>query len=420
VSTVAALRSLPPLLLGLLLTPAIALVAGPLAADPPRTLVADLTLLPDGTLAPGRAVLLDDEGRIRGVTLAEGKELPAPVRRFGPGSVLAPGLHELLSGLGSAGERTESVRLFDVEADGALAIDPLRRDLDRARRAGILHATVAPAPRNPVSGIAATFLTGARPALSRLGGDADPVIIAVGESALDPLREPTSRSGLQLALAEWLDGPGERVLARRAAPLVHCGEAMDVRAALELFARGPAPTLVIEGEALECAEILARAAPARRPALVVVGPYEPETPPAEIAGAAALARAGVEIAMRGALPEAGADAIRDAARRAVGHGLDPAAARRALTVNPARAVGHAGEIGSIEPGRRADLVVYSGDPLLPGSTVAALFQGGDEVPLPPPAPRSGPPAIPEIPVHPPAAAAESSRELPAKMRAGPR
>jgi len=371
--------------------------AGALPADEPRTLVAERTLLPDGTLAAGLAVILDGEGRIRGVVPAEGKELPAPVRRFAAGSVLSPGLHELLSGIGAPEERTESVRILDVAADAAAAIDPLRRDLDRARAAGILVATVAPTPRNPVSGISATFLTGARPALARLGGDVSPLVIAVGESALDPLREPTSRSGLRLALAEWLDGPGARLLAGRAAPLVHCGEGMDARAALEIFSRGPVPTLVIEGHVRECAEVLGRAEPERRPALVVVGPFGPGTEPAEIAGAAALERAGIEIALRGAFPAAGDDSLRDAARRAVGHGLGPAAARRAITSNPARAVGLAAEIGAIEAGRRADLIIFDGDPLLAGSTVVALFQGGVEVPPPPPAPRGGRPEIPEIP-----------------------
>ena len=419
--------------------------APPLAAADGLTIVAERTLLPDGTLAEGLAVVIDDEGRIARVIAVAGKELPEPVRRFGAGSVLAPGLHELLSALGAPGEREESVRTFDAAADAAQAIDPLRRDLDRARRAGILVATVAPAPRNPVSGIAATFLTGARPELARIGGAAAPLLIAVGESALDPLREPTSRSGLRRALEEWLAGPGARALEGRAAPLVHCGEAMDVRAAIELFPRGAVPTLVLSTGIRECAEILARASPERRPAIVVVGPYGPGSAPAELAGAAHLARAGVEIALSGAFPAAGDDALRDAARRAVGHGLDPAAARRAITANPARAVGLAAEIGSIAPKRRADLVIFSGDPLLAGSAVVALWQGGVEIPvpaaLPDPAGRGARPEIPEIPVIPeipespvPPASTEmpekteqtvgpdaaGSPPRPAMMRAGPR
>jgi len=36
---------------------------------------------------------------------------------------------------------------------------------------------------------------------------------------------------------------------------------------------------------------------------------------------------------------------------------------RSATLEPARAVGLEGELGSIEPGRLADLVVLDGDPL---------------------------------------------------------
>jgi imidazolonepropionase-like amidohydrolase len=53
----------------------------------------------------------------------------------------------------------------------------------------------------------------------------------------------------------------------------------------------------------------------------------------------------------------------------VEHGMTPAAAIAAATVNAAELLGLAGEIGTLEPGKRADLVAVAGDPL---RDVAAL------------------------------------------------
>ena len=47
----------------------------------------------------------------------------------------------------------------------------------------------------------------------------------------------------------------------------------------------------------------------------------------------------------------------------VRHGMSPAAALQAATVNAAELLGLAGEVGSIEPGKSADLIAVDGDPL---------------------------------------------------------
>jgi imidazolonepropionase-like amidohydrolase len=47
----------------------------------------------------------------------------------------------------------------------------------------------------------------------------------------------------------------------------------------------------------------------------------------------------------------------------VKHGMPPAAAIQAATVNAADLLGLASEIGSIEPGKSADLIAVQGDPL---------------------------------------------------------
>ncbi|HEX6881891.1 MAG TPA: amidohydrolase family protein [Planctomycetota bacterium] len=65
--------------------------------------------------------------------------------------------------------------------------------------------------------------------------------------------------------------------------------------------------------------------------------------------------------------------------RLVGQGLAREAALAAITLEAARALGQAEEIGSLEVGKRADLVFWSGDPLEPSSKVEAVMLGGEFV-----------------------------------------
>jgi imidazolonepropionase-like amidohydrolase len=61
---------------------------------------------------------------------------------------------------------------------------------------------------------------------------------------------------------------------------------------------------------------------------------------------------------------------------AIGHGLDRDKALAALTTEVARTFDLAGELGSLRPGRRADLLVLDGEPLLPTTTVRYVLSAG--------------------------------------------
>lgn len=62
-------------------------------------------------------------------------------------------------------------------------------------------------------------------------------------------------------------------------------------------------------------------------------------------------------------------------------GLDWNAAFATITSLPARTIGMEGEIGSLSPGRRGDVVIWDGDPLEIGSAPTQLFIDGVEQPL---------------------------------------
>jgi imidazolonepropionase-like amidohydrolase len=117
---------------------------------------------------------------------------------------------------------------------------------------------------------------------------------------------------------------------------------------------------------------------------VVIGPLltarsKVELRNRSIASPGMLAAAGVTIAITTDHPVVPIHFLVHSATFAVREGLDPAQALRAITINPARIMGVDGRLGSIEPGKDADLVIWSGDPLDVMSRAERAFIGGVQV-----------------------------------------
>jgi imidazolonepropionase-like amidohydrolase len=72
--------------------------------------------------------------------------------------------------------------------------------------------------------------------------------------------------------------------------------------------------------------------------------------------------------------------IKQLAGNAVSYGMPYDAALRAMTLNPARLWGIAGNYGTLEAGKDADVVVWSGDPLELSTTAEHVFINGREMP----------------------------------------
>lgn len=104
-----------------------------------------------------------------------------------------------------------------------------------------------------------------------------------------------------------------------------------------------------------------------------------ETRATRMQNAAVLDAAGVVIAIKG--NEGSIHRARETrynAGNAVSHGLSYESAIEAITVNPARIFGMAGQFGELRAGAAADVVIWSGDPLEPLSNAEAIFIGGAE------------------------------------------
>jgi imidazolonepropionase-like amidohydrolase len=100
---------------------------------------------------------------------------------------------------------------------------------------------------------------------------------------------------------------------------------------------------------------------------------------ATLENAARLAAAGVTMAFS-TFDTHNARNLRQEAGNAIAHGLSPEAALAAVTRTPAQLWGVADRVGSLEPGKEADLVVWSGDPFELLTSAEHVFIKGEEMP----------------------------------------
>lgn len=139
--------------------------------------------------------------------------------------------------------------------------------------------------------------------------------------------------------------------------------------------------LVIDG-AVEGWQIPSELAAARVP--VIVNPltdipsYDGLSP--RLDNAALLSKAGVPVIISSFDSHNSRD-IKQLAGNAVAYGMDWDAALAAVTLAPATALGIGDRYGSLEPGKVADVVVWSGDPFDFSNAAEQVFIRGREVPL---------------------------------------
>ncbi len=277
---------------------------------------------------------------------------------------------------------------FSAAFDVASAINPRSVLIPVNRIAGVTRAMVAPMPGNGriIAGRGAIIdLGGADGFLQR---DPAAMFAVLGESGAE--EAGGSRAAALLALREALQDARDYadnrpafdrnqrrayaltrldldalqpVLQGKLPLVVHVDRASDIDAALAL-ARDFGLKLVVSGgaEAWRVADALAAAG-----VPVLLDPLENlparfETLGATLQNAARLHAAGVLIAFATGNTH-NARNLTQAAGNAVANGLPWDEALKALMLNPAKIYGIADRVGTLEAGRAADVVVWSGDPL---------------------------------------------------------
>ena len=171
-----------------------------------------------------------------------------------------------------------------------------------------------------------------------------------------------------------------RVLRREIPWRQHCHRADDIATALRLADEFGYDLVIDHGT--EGYLIADKIAAARVP--VVTGPLITARSKVELrnrtmANPGLLAAAGVTVAIATDHPVVPVHLLIVQAALAVREGLDADTALRAVTITPARIMRVADRIGSLVPGKDADVAIWSGDPLDVMSRVEAAYIGGREV-----------------------------------------
>lgn len=292
------------------------------------------------------------------------------------GLVVTPGFIDAYSHYGMEGPAWNRDELQSPTGDVLDAFSP-EPEVSEWLRSGVTATYLGPGGQNLLGGVGAVVKLG--------GGSGDGAVVrrdaamsaSFGETALDAFDAPTTRQGMIGMLRQTLirvqedalGGPGGAVLAR-----VLDGEIPfhalantpdDVLTALrvaEEFDLALVLTSAIGGH--DVAEAIARAGVPVivGPSIIGIGdggPYEgfAHTP----ANAARLHAAGVRIAF-GTFSRGGRSVVMEAVL-AKAHGLPEHAALRAVTSEAAAILGVEDRLGSLEPGKDADIVIWKNDPL---------------------------------------------------------
>jgi len=387
----------------------VALVGGtvhPVAGDG-RVIEDGVVVMQDGDVA---AV-----GRRGGVTIPSGAErVDVSGQHVYPG-MIDPRTQLGLSDIGSvdASSDTREVGDYNPHLRTVAAIHPATSHIPVTRAAGITAALTAPSSGTVIGTGSAMELTGDTPwkmsiddrsALvvdfpspsgneweePKLAGSQLEELVELFERSRTYAEAPATsvRADAALDLNEW---GGDRVYLEAMAPalrgempvLFEVDSERDIGTLLLFLDEFPEVQAVIVGGAQAYRH---REELAERQVPVIVGSAHSPTMDRDApvtAGwrnAALLYEAGVPVAFS-TQGSANVRRLPEHAAKAVAYGLSREAALRAITANPARFLGLGDRLGSLEEGKRANVIVTDGDPLQLTTTVDRMYIGGREVSL---------------------------------------
>lgn len=354
------------------------------------------------------AVIIED-GKISAlgadVTAPEGADVvDAGGKWLLPGFVDAHvhlGTHE--EGEGWAGDDTNE--MTDPVTAGVRALDavnPFDPGFDDALAGGVTSVNVNPGSGNPIGGLAVAIHTHGRYIEEMVLRSPSGLKSALGENPKrvygEKKQTPSTRLGTAMIIrkafmeAQNYMGKADEnardpklealamVLRREIPWRQHAHRADDIATALRIADEFGYDLVLDHGtEAHLLADVLAE-----RGVPVLIGPLfttksKVELRGRSIANPGKLAAAGVEISIITDHPVIPINFLVHQATLSVKEGLDPVTALRSITINPAKVLGLAERIGSLEPGKDADVVLWSGDPLDVMQRALTVWIGGKEV-----------------------------------------
>lgn len=307
-------------------------------------------------------------------------------------------------GEGWAGEDTNEMTEPVMAAARAIdAINPVEVGFDDAIIGGITAVNVNPGSGNPIGGLTVALRTHGRVVDEMVLRSPSGLKAALGENPKRVYGErkqtPSTRLGVALTIRQafataraWSAKPADdrdadlvsealtRVLEREIPWRQHSHRADDIATALRIAEEFGFELVLDHGT--ESYLIADRVAAAGVPVLygpLIVSRSKVEVRHRTPKAPGILTAAGVKVSIITDHPVVPIEFLVDQAALAVKHGMAPADALRAITLNPAEVLGVADRIGSLAPGKDADLVLWDGDPLDVRNRTLRVWQAGREV-----------------------------------------
>ena len=291
------------------------------------------------------------------------------------------------------------------------AINPLDRCFSEARAAGVTTVLTGPGSANPIAGQFAAVKTNGRWVDAMIVKAPVSMKLALGENPKQVYHDrdetPVTRMATAAIIRENLrkaveygekldkatrdedtDPPDYDAKLEALLPVVrgelpvhiHAHRADDIATGVRIAKEFGLRCVIVHGtEGHLIPELLAR-----EDIPVITGPAlgdrsKPELANMTLENPAILWKAGVRFAICTDHPEVPIQYLPLCAALAVKGGLDPEEALAAITINAARIAGLDGALGSLAPGREADIVVTDRHPLELLGQVRAVFMGGRRI-----------------------------------------
>ena len=291
------------------------------------------------------------------------------------------------------------------------AVNPLDRAFQEAREAGVTTVLTGPGSANPISGQMAVLKTNGRWVDDMVLKAPAAMKLALGENPKLTYHErhetPTTRMATAAIIRENLakaleydeklkraaedeeeDKPDYDAKLEALLPVVrgelpvhiHAHRADDIATAIRICREFHLKYVIVHGtEGHLIPDLLAREG-----AGVITGPCLTDRCKPELAGQSQenpvlLSKAGVKVAICTDHPETPIQYLPVCAAMAVRAGMDEEEALASITINPAVIAGIADRVGSLTPGKDADIVLSTGHPLDWKSKVERVYIGGVQV-----------------------------------------
>jgi len=333
---------------------------------PPLALRVDSIVQPDGAIGPGGWIVVRN-GRIESV--GGGAPAAGAAALEFAGGVAMAGFVDVATVLGAGGQLSEPARAFTPEIAAADAFDGDHSDFLAAARTGVTTVGLVPGASNVVGGRIGIVRTSDDDGRGAAVAGHGPLRFTLTEEPFGGLRAPTSRMGALPILREML---ANQKMALAGSSLVAADTADQIRIAVETFGAAGRPFALLQPARIDEAIELVTG----KTAGAVLGPFDLDSSERDLRVSSLLAAAQIPITFTA---NGDGNALRLTAALATRSGLEARLARAALSATGARLLGIDGDAGTLEPGRRGDLVVFDGDPLDLAAQVQLVLVGGAAV-----------------------------------------